>query len=176
MFELRGERLTLAGWRRAGNQFFDKPEPFSPIQEIHVVSGKFSLRLDTLTQGPAATVEADFPICEGRIDSELHFHPFDEGVPPGVGVRADCWEIYKLIFDRQDWEVGANGKVTPFTGTVNVEGMRIDGFPRYLVLDRAAAIRYVTAARNKSNDPTVKKNADRTLAALAKMRHDTVLP
>jgi hypothetical protein len=170
MSELRGGRLTAAGWRRVGNEFFVKPEPFSSTEEVRVVSDKFSLRLDTLTHGPAATVEADFPVCWGRIDSALRFHPTDEGVPPGLPVLAKCSESYNLIFSGQECELGVDGKVTPFAGTINMEGMRIKTFPNYVTLNRAAAIRYLSETRDKSNDPAVKKNATQTLAALAKLK------
>lgn len=38
------------------------------------------------------------------------------------------------------------------------------------MLDLPAAIRYVTEMRKKTNDPVVKKNADVTLAALARLK------
>jgi hypothetical protein len=170
MSELRGGRLTAAGWRRVSNEFFVKPEPFSSTEEVRVVSDKFSLRLDTLTQGAVATVDADFPVCWGRVDSELRFHPADEGVPPGIDVLADCWEIYNVIFSAQEWELGVDGKVTPFAGTINMMGMRIKNFPNYVTLNRAAAIRDVTEMRDKSNDLVMKKNATKTLAFLAKLK------
>ncbi len=169
-FELQGGRLTATGWRNAGNRFFVKPEPDSTKKEIRVVADNFYVRLSTLTETPTATVEASFPVCWGKIDSRLHFHFTGEGIPPGIEVLAGCWETYKLIYSFQRWNVGSDGKVTPFTGSTNLLRMKIDNFPQHLILDRNAAIRYVTEMRDKSNDPLVKKNADKTLAALSKLK------
>ncbi|MGC1104957.1 MAG: hypothetical protein WA876_00320 [Candidatus Acidiferrales bacterium] len=165
-FELRGGRLTPVGWRNEGNRYFVKPEPVPSKNEIHVVSGKLYVQLQTFTRGPSATVEASFPVCWGTIDSRLQF----EYRGAGASVEAKCSESYNLIFSGQDWELDPDGKVRPFAGTTNKEGMRIDNFPRYVTLDRAAAIRYVTEMRDKSTDPVIKANADKTLTILSKLK------
>lgn len=168
--ELRGERLTTIGWRSAGNKFFVKPEPASANNEIRVVSDKFYLSLTTLKQGPSSTVEASFPVCWGKIGHHLRFVATGADSPPGLEVLAKCSESYNLVFSGQDWELGSDGKVRPFTGTTNVQGMRIINFPQYITLNRAVAIRYVTEMRDKSTDPITKKNADKTIATLRKLR------
>ncbi len=165
-FELQGGRLTPAGWRRAGNGFFVRPESESSKKEVRVVSDKFYLSLVTLTRGPSTTVEASFPLCWGTIDSRLHF----EYRGAGAEVLAACWETYNLIYYNQQWDIGPDGKVAPFAGTTNVLRMRIDNFPQYVTLNRAAAIRYVIEARDKSNDPIIRANADKTLAILKELK------
>ncbi|MGB6877051.1 MAG: hypothetical protein WBD87_13565 [Candidatus Acidiferrales bacterium] len=165
-FELQGGRLTPAGWRRAGNRFFVRPESESSKKEVRVVSDKFYLSLISLTRGPSTTVEASFPVCWGTIDSRLDFEFRGAGAP----VEAQCSESYNLISWNQQWDIGPDGKVTPFAGTINREGMRIDNFPQYVTLSRTAAIRYVIEARDKSNDPVIRANANKTLAILKKLK------
>jgi len=169
-FELGGGRLTGEGWRNAGNRFFLKPEPVSERKEVRVVSDKSNVRLETLTATANATVSASFPVCWGKIDSQLHFESTGAQSPPGVPVLAGCWESYKLVLSPRKWFLDIDGEVKPFTEGTTATRLRIVDFPKYLTLGRTAAVRYVTEMRNKSSDPLIQKNADQTLATLKKLK------
>jgi hypothetical protein len=169
-FELTGGRLTPEGWGSAANEFFLKPEPAPAREEVRVVTDKFSVRLETLTTAKDASVSVSFPVCWGKIDGQLHFEPSGAGSPSNIPVLAYCYETYNLVLSPQKWILTPGGQLKPFRDGTTTLKLRIVNFPKYFVLDRTAAIRYATEMRDESNDPVVKKNADKTIETLNKLK------
>jgi hypothetical protein len=156
--ETEGGRLTPEGWRKA-SAFFVRSSPFTPDTTIVVIEKSYSV-WDPMVIPPnttSVTVEIR-PL--GQIDSILRY-------------TAPTRRFYKtsrhfnLVQTDHRWEVGAKGEPSKKV-TVPMQWL-IDGPNDTLMLDVATAIRYVTDRRDKTSDPTVKSNADKTLASLAKL-------
>lgn len=155
-----GELLTPGGWQSASG-FFTEPLP-PPKSVILVVSNLWG------PAGPAKTNGHDTVVTVGcwewgTIDSALRFTPAPKtnAIKEGRG--------YHLVFAPTHARTLKNGKLvqgeatgypmtwqilhpldTPFT-TVN------------------SAIRYILEKRDKTSDPVIKQNADKTLAALLRL-------
>jgi hypothetical protein len=155
-FEIAGGRLTDDGWRTANKRFFLNtrgitPEPPPKDRNILVVSDKFNVRLESLAPTGTATVETSFSMCYGRVDPQLQFSFMDAGIPRGVAVSVVCASTFDMV---------ASGIVKAHIGPK----------PDTIMLDRAAAIRYVAEKREQARDPDIRKNADAALAALKKLK------
>jgi len=148
--------VTDAGWRAANKRFFLDTRGFSPApppqrRNVLVVSDKFFIKLRSLQPAGNATVEASFPMCYGRIDSELRFVYRDTGVPKGVVVLASCSTSYDMVAGR-------------------IAQSHIGSEPGMIMLTRITAIEYVAEKLRKTKDPEIRLNAKTTLVALKKLR------
>ncbi len=108
----------------------------------------------------------DFPVATipmGTLDARLHY----SRPPEDKFHSSETDYIFHLILTDKYWRLGQNGSApTLMTGT---KQWRID-MPYWRWTDVKGAIRYVTEMRDKTNDPVIKKNADETLAILAKFK------
>src|SRR5260370_24359742 len=99
----------------------------------------------------------------GQIDSSVHYTPPDtrfakEGV------------MYNLVPTDKHWEFEPDGRtLKEVTGPLEWRCKDTPGAAIYLTVE--SAIRYVKKVRDKSSDPTIKKNADKTLAILKRYNH-----
>jgi hypothetical protein len=101
-------------------------------------------------------------IPHGTVDAKLRYSP-----PPDDKYHSfESEYIFHIILTDKYWRLGPNGSApTLVTGT---KQWRID-MPYWRWTDVRGAIRYVTQMRDKTNNPVIKKNADKTLAILAKL-------
>ena len=113
-------------------------------------------------EGEQAVVGPEFTLLV-QIDSALRFSWGEK--PPGpdktrqfisVQLTEHHWELrYREAAPREVWDV---------------RKWRIKDLERRPLITLDPAIRYVTESRDKSDDPVIKRNADRTLAILGKYR------
>jgi hypothetical protein len=99
----------------------------------------------------------------GTIDAALRFAP----APRTDAVKES--ELYHLVFARSHGRKFENGKIVQEEAT---------GYPITWQISRPldmpfttvnTAIRYVLEKREKTSDPVIKQNADKTLAALLRL-------
>lgn len=154
--ETEGGRLTPEGWRKA-EDFFLHPNPTPQKKTIAVISGKYKYAVDErwVKKNKAEIANGCFDL--GRIDDSLTYTPPD----PRYAKTA---VIYHLVLTDKRWELGSDGVTEkevsgPFT-------WRIENAEPVFWLTVDAASRYVRERRDKTTDPTIKKNADATLARL----------
>lgn len=76
------------------------------------------------------------------------------------GINAD----YALVLTDKHRELGPDRHESKEVS--GVREWRIENTPSFATITLATAIRYVTEMRDKTTDPTIKKNADHTLAKL----------
>jgi hypothetical protein len=140
--DAQGAQLTDDGWQKIAALFVNPGKPRR--DRITVTDGGGPLR--PTREGAKIAVGREY-IHFGQID--LPQVRFSNGeVPPGAMIR----------------ELG--GYVVKVPGSGGTEEWRIEGpVPRPLVTVDAA-IRYVTELRANTKDVVIRKNADRTLAAL----------
>jgi len=145
--ETNGGRLTPEGWHQA-DAFFARPATEPSGRRIVVISPNHSV-YETWTKGDQAEVYND---CEGlgRIDTALRYTPPESGVLKTTGV-------YRLVRTQEG--------ISP-ASTIRSSQWKIEEPPTFLWLNKETAIRYVAAMRDKTGDPVIRKNADRTLAVL----------
>src|SRR5260221_10338784 len=142
--ETRGGRLSKAGWTR-GDSFFASPVPMPLQRGVVVISEHYSV-YETSVNGDRAEVSNDIEDL-GRIDSALHY----TAPPPGL---LKMTAVYHLI------------NTHPHGRAAETLGWRITDPGTTLWLNRETAMRYVLDMRDKTSDPTVRKNADQTLTIL----------
>jgi len=152
-----GSLLTSEGWNRA-NQLFLRPSPPPADQIIAVTSqrGDLDERLKTDKR-----VELDeWGIYNlGTIDSMLRFKSSGKS---DWGVY-----VYTVVLTDKHWEPGPNG--APWKEVNGPWMWKLDGAQsvRWATVD--AAIRYVKQMRDKATDPSLKRNADNTIAILKRL-------
>ncbi len=156
--EIEGGRISLQGWRKAST-FFASPTPPNPqINLVFVVYKDYAVWEPTIK---GASAEAMMDIYdEGRIDSKLRYlaparHAYKSGI------------LFKLMLTDTHWEFDT-GAQSP-KEVKSIPERRIEKLGM-LILNVGSAIRYVTEMRDRATDPTIKKNADETLAKLKKLR------
>jgi transglutaminase-like putative cysteine protease len=142
--ETRGGRLSKAGWTR-GDSFFAGPVPMPRQRRVVVISEHYSV-YETSVNGDRAELSNDYEDL-GLIDSALHYTaPAPEFLKTTV--------VYHLV------------NTHPHGTAAETLGWRITDPGTSLWLNRETAMRYVLDMRDKTSDPTIRKNADHTLAIL----------
>jgi hypothetical protein len=165
--EINGGRLTQEGWyNNAAKFFFAQPTQPPEYKNVSVVSDDF--KVGNLEAGKSSAEV--YGACKefGQIDTNLRFVQRIEPVPCGISVVAGKWFKYYLILTTKHWEVGPDGAALE-QATVPA-AWRIRDFQTPVYLNANAAISYVTAMRDKSSSPSIKKNADATLTTLRKLK------
>jgi|SRR5215813_3895633 len=155
-----GELLTPAGWKNA-RSFFEHPLP-SPHKTFVVVSNSYGVT-PAAVQGNTAKLMV---WCEnvGTVDSQLRFTP----APPAPAYKGGYG--YTLVFSPKTVQMfGPDGK-TPIEEGKGTPEWKIDASPLELFTTVNTAVRYVLEQRERTTDPSVKANADKTLRALLKYR------
>lgn len=145
-----GSLLTPDGWSRA-SILFDRSDPYPPDGEIQLKSGPGVIG-ETQRSGDHAEVWTKWGDYYGTIDSYLRYKP------PAPKGRIMLEESFSLVFvDR------------PHGGAVTAGSSGqwlIKGPLHTRSADIPHAIRYVEAMRDKSNDPVIRRNADKTITDL----------
>jgi len=155
-----GSLLTPQGWKRA-SKLFDTLDPYPRNGEIWVVSTGGLVGEDWV-KGDRAQVETKWNDTFGTIDSSLRLKP------PGPRGSIMMGEIFSLVFIHQP-------SVTKGTGEAPESAVlgewKIEGPWRMRTATIPVTIRYVAEMRDQSNDPDIRRNADKTIAALKRLVH-----
>jgi hypothetical protein len=172
-----GELLTPKGWDKTVRGFFVYPRPalgdkvalIPPrgANVIQVVSNDWGVTSCT-TQGTTAKVVVEY-YDAGTIDSMLRYTRGKE--PPPIGKSESS---FTLVFAPGHWETyrsdGTTLEVSEVKASPSAWRIESPQGPPWTTVN--TAIRYVLEAREKTQDPTVKKNADRTLTELLRFHQD----
>jgi hypothetical protein len=152
-----GDLLTPAGWKRA-SQLFEKSNPYPPSGEIYVVSTGGAVGEDWV-KGDRAQVETKWDDNYGTIDSALRYKP------PSPSGRIAMVQMFSLVLTHAQPDGSGNSTLPTepaaewkFEGDLHIRSATI-----------YAAIKYVERMRDRSTDPAIRKNADRTIAALKRL-------
>jgi hypothetical protein len=152
-----GDLLTPAGWKRA-SQLFEKSNPYPPSGEIYVVSTGGAVGEDWV-KGDRAQVETKWDDNYGTIDSALRYKP------PSPSGRLAMAQMFSLVLTHA--QPDGSGNSTP--PTEPAAEWKFEGYLRIRSATIPAAIKYVKQMRDRSTDPAIRKNADRTIAALKRL-------
>jgi hypothetical protein len=146
-----GEQLSPEGQRKIDALFLTPPITHPPISDEPItVIKSFVVKRDLVKGSKASWFTVNW-LEFGSIDPSLRFVR-REGSRPNTPVRGG--ETYDVERGRDgQWKIGTG----EFTIRVGVE----------------AAIRYVSAARDRASDPAIKANADRTLSSLKQLSAGT---
>ncbi len=158
---VRGDLLTPEGWIRANN-YFTNPTPWGTNKTIIVMSNDYGFDHSSISGG---TARAEIT-CEelGQIDSSLRYAPFrpKRSFKSGIGYNLVAVPAHALV--SFPGATKPEERVNP-----HVTYWKIKGSPGDPWTTVNTAIRYVLEAREKTRDPIIKQNADRTMAALMKL-------
>jgi hypothetical protein len=158
-----GALMTPDGLSKASVLFTSAKPP--------VVTGRITIvNVQGVDDGPikrtARTDALDFSVFAfemGTLDARLHYSPPSREVIHSY----ETAYVFHVILTDKYWRLGQNGSApTLMTGT---KQWRID-MPYWRWTSVSGAIRYVTEMRDKTDDPTIKKNAENTIAILSKMK------
>jgi hypothetical protein len=148
-----GSLLTPQGWARASN-LFERSDAYPADGEIQLISAPGIIG-ETQRNGDRAKVETKWGDFYGTIDSHLRYKPI---TPP---VRVMLEESFSVVFVHQ---AGAKEDAPGDSGDWLIEGPL-----RTRSADIPHALRYVERMRDQSNDPTIRRNADKTVTALKRL-------
>jgi hypothetical protein len=159
--DAEGERLTPEGWRQADALFVRPSEP--PHTKVLLVIARHYAVSEATEKKNSPEFNMGYEEV-GRIDTaSLRFAPSNGGIETRSFVK---YTIVSGDVNRSP----ETAKTTSHEGNKSSE-WKIGGTqPPAMHLTAAAAIRYVIQMRDKISDPTVKKNADQTLAKLSLYR------
>jgi hypothetical protein len=159
--ETQGSRLTPEGWYKASEFFSGRPSPPPQERAISIVSSSCSVGTTSVNQ---KTAELYLFCSEFKIlNSKLLLEDPPHNAPSGGPVLTGMWIPFKLVLSDKRWEFGPG--IEP-RETKDDAHWRIDGFLTRDFLNRFAAVNYVTERRDKSTDPAIKQNAEKTIAIL----------
>lgn len=154
--------LTADGWNRVSGFFFQQsPSPGNSV--VRVVSNYWGVGHASV-DNDAAEVDVEYSDA-GKIDSLLQYSP------PLKTPFYKTATVFHLVFAPTKLTMfKSDGKT--FTGREDRPGPRewqIKDSPGLPWTTVNTAIRYVLEVREKTSDPTVKKNADETLTKLLRL-------
>ncbi len=152
-----GALLTDDGWQKAA-VLFELPG-IPPTDNLIQVTTERHPGTHVRTDEDRLKIDENFVDLLGVIDSSLRFHP----TPTSPEVEGTVFVYYFVLTDKH-WEPAPEGG-TPRV-TTGAREWKIEGSLTVRQAARQAAIRYVTRTRDKTRDPVVRGNADRTIAAL----------
>jgi hypothetical protein len=154
-----GDLLTLAGWKRA-SKLFEQSGDYPANGEIQVISIGGLVGQDWVHRD-RAQVETKWNDDYGTIDSALRFKP---PLPNHGSVMMG--QVFSLVFVRP----ALNDSETAKAASSPADGeWKFEGSPRTRSATVPEAIKYIEKMRDQSNDPAIRKNAGRTLAALRRL-------
>lgn len=156
-----GALLTPEGWRRAG-KLFGQSNAYPPDGEISLISTGGSVG-EMWLEGDRAEVQTKWTDYMGTIDSALRYEP-----PASSADSIMTLFVFHLVYTNKHRDIGTSGETS--AEVVGPWEWKIEGpqNARWATVDRA--VEYVIQMRDKSENLAVKKNADKTIAALQRMR------
>jgi hypothetical protein len=155
-----GELLTADGWQRA-SRLYTSPTKWPGTSVVRVVSNHWGFERQRSIDGKTVEVAVRYGGEAGRIDSALRYTPSSDRA---VGM------MFRLVFVTTYLTTyGSDGKTVTQRSPLGDE-WRFERPPPGLPWTTVnTAIRYVLEMRNKTSDPAVKRNADKTLVELMKL-------
>jgi hypothetical protein len=171
----QGTLLTPEGWNKTARGFADYPvpspgstvvpNPRSPQKTILVMSNDWGV-LDCTINGNSAKVVVEY-YDAGRIDPMLRYSPGKDPGPMGKTAM-----LFTLVFAPVRYpSFRSEGNVLKVDKIVTgPAAWQLEKTPAQPWTTVNTAIRYVLEMRAKTNDPSIKKDADETLKKLLK-RH-----
>ncbi|MGH9794652.1 MAG: hypothetical protein ACRD5G_07765 [Candidatus Acidiferrales bacterium] len=159
--DAEGERLTPEGWRKAADLFV-RPAAASKEGAIFVIKSYFVN--GPVTKGNKAEFFVEY-LRWAELDSTGRLIP---SVPHLPGAPILVRAVYKAVETKQWWEVAPDGKT--LREASGDPQWRIETFQPTQWITVDAAIRYVNDLHEKSKDPIIKQNANRTLAVLRQLQ------
>lgn len=178
--DAEGERLTASGWTRA-SVFFVKPAPRLNQTFVFVIDGE-RVTDPIMPKGNSRVEALVASIALGQIDSSGRFttvvgpylldpsgRPLRQPpTPPLMHGPVPFMRPYVLVLTDTHWEFGPKGE-----GPREVKGpmeWRIEKFEFEPVVNIDPAIRYLIRLRTLSSSEITKKNADKSIATLRRIK------
>jgi hypothetical protein len=157
-----GKLLTPEGWNEASPLFL-KHEAFPANASVRIVSNNWGVDHSSV-RGDTAEVDMGYADA-GIVDATLKYSP------PSRARSQKTAMVFHLVFAPTHWTMfRSDGKEITGkeerTGATEWQIQEPVGLPWTTV---NTAIRYVLEMREKATDPTIRKNADATLARLLKL-------
>jgi hypothetical protein len=155
-----GALLTPEGWEKT-SRIFARSNPYPKDAEV-LLTSQAGLIGETWVRGDRAEVERKWTDYRGSIGSDLRYKPADPAISSVLPAAYD----YSLVFTNRHIDIEERGATREVLGTW---GWKIEGpqSERWATVEKA--IIYVTAMRDKSNDPAIRKNANKTIAILKRL-------
>jgi hypothetical protein len=150
-----GALLTPEGWRRVST-FFEQTRDYPANSKIQLISLPGIIGEDSLN-GDRAQVGTKWGDYCGTIDSNLRYVP--DPLDHGCIMTEESFSLV-LVHQGLAKRKGVSGDPGEW---------KIEEAPSIRTAGIEAAIKYVEEARNRSNDPKIRRNADRTIAALRRL-------
>jgi hypothetical protein len=143
-----GSLLTPDGWARA-SKLFERSDAYPADGEILLISAPAIIG-ETERNGDRAKVQTKWGDYFGKIDSLLRYNP--SSARGAILFGSDSFSL--VLVHRRPGATGDSGS------------WLVEGPLRTRSADIPHAIRYVERMRDRSNDPMIRRNADKTITAL----------
>lgn len=162
-------------WGNLEEFFLETPRP--QMNSIHVIDEMGVAAEPEGGHHNLDTIEVGiFTNSLGELDSTMHLrsYPSERMMPSAANACLGEDRFYfTLLKTDVHWEITTDGSVEQLRGPFTWR-LENSSFPPLLALN--AAIRYVTESRDKTSDPTIRKNAERTLSILRRYLSGQHLP
>ena len=157
-----GDLLKQDGWKKAAALFVH--QSLGPKDDVIFVTTSFPLGNGPMTvKGDQAEADEKWVDDLGTIDSALRYYP---EAKPQFEVEGTI-HVFRLVRTEKYWQILPGGiSEKELSGPPQ---WRMEGSPTMRWASKDAAIRYVIHLRDKTADPAIKTNADRTLAKLKRL-------
>jgi len=162
-------------WGNLGKFFLENPKP--QLNSIQIIDG---MGVDAEKEDGRRNLDAVEAVVYtnslGDLDSsmQLRNYPSERIMPGSPSACSGEYRIYfTLLKTDVHWEIAQDGTVKQLSGPY---AWRIEDPVFWPLLTLNTAIRYVTETREKTSDPTIKRNADRTFTILRLYRSGKPLP
>jgi hypothetical protein len=154
-----GSFLTPEGWQRA-SKLYEQTSAFPSYGEIYLMTTGGSLG-EMWMNGDRAEVQTKWTDYFGTIDSALRYDP-PKGPPPAMTSF-----VFRLVYTNKHRDIGKNGEV--LKEIIGPWRWKIEQpeASRWTTVERA--LEYLTMMREKTDDPAIQRNADKTIAALKRL-------
>jgi len=155
-----GALLSPEGWKRA-SRLFERSDPYPRNGAIQIVSTGGSVG-ENWMRGDEAEVGTKWNDFYGTIGADLRYKPpaYDGSIMMG--------QIFPMV--RTHSESGTHGR-NKATDTIVAAGWKIKATQRVRFATNSVAIKYLEDMRDHSQDPVIRENARKTIAALKRLRH-----
>lgn len=152
-----GAFLTPAGWKRAA-KLYEQAPPFSPRDEISLMGTGGSVG-EYWVRGDKAEVQTKWTDYFGTIDSALRYEPLKTDTHLTM-----AFYVFHLLYTNKHRDLGPNGET--IREVIGPTEWKIEEplMARWTTIPQA--LEYVTRMRESTDDPLIRKNADRTIAIL----------
>jgi len=160
---LAGDLVTPEGWERV-SQLFISAEPYPQNGEIQVEWTGTNVMGEEWNNGSRAQVDTKWNDYYGTIDSNLRFKSeFSTAIP--------MVESFTLVFVPRRSDGNAHAASDAGQGQ-----WKIDTPLKFRIADLPVAITYLERMRDQTTEPTLRRNAERSIKALRRRRNGCGVP